>query len=251
MNNPKRRSDAHISGVPVQAPSAEHEFVSATTLLDLPSALLDGIALRLNRGTETLALICFGLFEAGLLHAPSFRLQLDRQCCDQLLSPRVLAALRARECKLAITLELPREQGSKLLAGVLEKLGICTAINACKLSSLEHSSLARPMPIECSRSLAQCLVNSFPSLTSLALHGYFIHCSGLASLLAHPRLSLQLQQLDLSSTFITQPKRPQPGAATPANLFYGVRLQQLSLLRRRLWVKTSPSCPTCGHCPST
>ncbi|KAL6758448.1 hypothetical protein V8C86DRAFT_3134393 [Haematococcus lacustris] len=234
MNNPERRSDAHISGVPVQAPSAEHEFVSATTLLDLPAALLDDIALRLLRGRETLAHTCFSLFEAGLLHAPSFRLQLDRQCCDQLLSPRVVSALRARECKLAITLEEPRVQGSRLLAEVLGKLGICTAVEACKLGSLQGPSLAPHRPpykrLDCSRSLAQCLVGSFPALTSLALHGYSIPCSGLASLLSHPQLSLQLQQLDLTGITILQAKRPEPGAATLANLFHASRLKQLSLL---------------------
>ncbi|KAJ9532468.1 hypothetical protein QJQ45_010503 [Haematococcus lacustris] len=230
MNNSKRGSDADVSGVPVQAPSAEDKLVPATTLLKLPAALLDDIAHRLVKGRETLARTCFGLFEAGLLHAPALRLQLDRQCCDRLLSPRVVAALRSRKCKLAITLELPREQGSRLLAEVLEKLGICTAVNACKLSSLEHSSLAPPMPMECSRSLAQCLVNSFPSLTSLALHGYSIPCSDLASLLSHPRLSLQLQQLDLSSSTILQPEQPEPGAVTLDNVFHAANLKQLSLL---------------------
>ncbi|KAJ9533513.1 hypothetical protein QJQ45_026595 [Haematococcus lacustris] len=224
-----RQCDAHISGVPVQAPSAEDVLVPATTLLKLPPDLLDDIA-HLVKGRETLARTCFDLFKAGLLHAPSLRLQLDRQCCDRLLSPRVVAALRSRKCKLAITLELPREQGSRLLAEVLEKLGICTAVNACKLSSLEHSSLAPPMPMECSRSLAQCLVNSFPSLTSLALHGYSIPCSDLASLLSHPRLSLQLQQLDLSSSTILQPEQPEPGAVTLANVFHAANLKQLSLL---------------------
>ncbi|GFH10223.1 hypothetical protein HaLaN_05497 [Haematococcus lacustris] len=43
------------------------------------------------------------------------------------------------------------------------------------------------------------------------------------------RLSLQLQQLDLTGSTITQPKRPESGAVTLANLFHGVRLQHLSL----------------------
>ncbi|KAL6750547.1 hypothetical protein V8C86DRAFT_3030992 [Haematococcus lacustris] len=194
------------------------------------AALLDDIAHRLVKGRETLARTCFGLFEAGLLHAPSFRLQLDRQCCDQLLSPRVIAGLRARECKLAITLEQPRVQGRRLLAEVLGRLGICTDVEACKLSSLEDSSLAPRTPMDCSPSLAQCLVESFPALTSLSLHNYAIPCSGLATLVAHPQLSLQLQQLDLSSTTILQAKRPEPGAATLATLFHASRLKQLSLL---------------------
>ncbi|KAL6756046.1 hypothetical protein V8C86DRAFT_2657276, partial [Haematococcus lacustris] len=230
MNSPQGRSDAHSSGVPVKAPPAQDEFSTATTLLDLPAALLDDIALRLVKGRETLARTCFGLFEAGLLHAPAFRLRLDRQCCDKLLSPRVITALRARVCKLAITLEQPRVQGSRLLAEVLGKLGICTAVDACKLSSLQDPSLAPRTPLDCSPSLAQCLVESFPALTSLALHGYSISCSDLATLLAHPRLTLQLQQLDLSSTTILQPKQPEPGAATLANLFHTARLKQLSLL---------------------
>ncbi|GFH22529.1 hypothetical protein HaLaN_20006 [Haematococcus lacustris] len=57
---------------------------------------------------------------------------------------------------------------------------------------------------------------------------------GLAALLSHPRLSVQLQQLDLSSTTITQAERPEPGAATLANLFHASRLKQLSLLNNNM-----------------
>ncbi|GFH10459.1 hypothetical protein HaLaN_05772, partial [Haematococcus lacustris] len=107
-------------------------------------------------------------------------------------------------------------------------------------------------------------MDSFPSLTSLSLHNYAIPCSDLASLLSHPplalqlqqldlssttilqpeqpepavpaiaqlspQLSLQLQQLDLSSTIITHAEQPEPGAATLSNLFHASRLKQLSLL---------------------
>ncbi|KAL6744652.1 hypothetical protein V8C86DRAFT_3127589, partial [Haematococcus lacustris] len=135
------------------------------------------------------------------------------------------AALRARTCKLAITLEQPRVQDSRLLVEVLGKLGICTAVEACKLSSLEERSLVPAMPLDCSRSLAQCFVDSFPSLTSLSLHSYAAMqlCRDLASLLSHPQLSLQLQQLDLSSTTILQREQPEPGAATLDNLFNAAR----------------------------
>ncbi|KAL6758430.1 hypothetical protein V8C86DRAFT_3025474 [Haematococcus lacustris] len=163
---------------------------------------------------------------------PDQRCWLDSPRCLQLLTPRVVAALQARTCKLALLLEQQRAQSSRqyirLLTEVLKKLASCVAVKACKLGISKGPSLCHEM--HCSHDLAPHLTDSFPSLTSLALHGYYIHCSGLASLLAHLRVSLQLQQLYLSSTFITQPKRPQPGAATPANLFYGVRLQQLSLL---------------------
>ncbi|KAJ9532452.1 hypothetical protein QJQ45_010519 [Haematococcus lacustris] len=190
---------------------------------------------------ETLARTCFGLFEAGLLHAPSFRLQLNRQCCDQLLSPRVIAGLRARTCKLAITIEQPRVQGSRLLAEVLGKLGICTAVEACKLSSLQGPSLAPRTPLDCSPSLAQCLVDSFPSLTSLALHGYSIPCSGLATLLAHPQLSLQLQQLDLTGTTILQQLE---GVAWGLDTFIAA-LAPLTQLQ----VLTMPGCRNLGGLP--
>ncbi|KAL6755473.1 hypothetical protein V8C86DRAFT_213858 [Haematococcus lacustris] len=53
---------------------------------------------------------------------------------------------------------------------------------------------------------------------------------GLASLITHPQLHLQLQRLDLSSTRTKQLQRPeQPGAVTLNNLFQGIRLKQLSL----------------------
>ncbi|KAJ9532447.1 hypothetical protein QJQ45_010541 [Haematococcus lacustris] len=180
-------------------------YTSEHPHLPPPVEWLDEAPLYERREEKPWPALAFGLFEAGLLHAPSFRLQLDRQCCDKLLSPRVVAALRARTCKLAITLEQPRVQDSRLLVEVLGKLGICTAVEACKLSSLEEPSLVPAMPLDCSRSLAQCLVDSFPALTSLSLHSYAIPCSGLAALLSHPQLSLQLQQLDLSSTTILQP----------------------------------------------
>ncbi|KAL6745567.1 hypothetical protein V8C86DRAFT_3035469 [Haematococcus lacustris] len=96
---------------------------------------------------ETLSLTCPDFSKTNLMYAPALHIQLDSQRCEQMLTPRVVAALRARTCKLALTL-----------------------------------------------------------------------------------LSLQLQQLDLSSTKIIQPKQPEPGAATLANLFHASKLKQLRLL---------------------
>ncbi|KAJ9510194.1 hypothetical protein QJQ45_015676 [Haematococcus lacustris] len=188
----------------------------ATRLLDLPPVLLDDIACRVMQlgATSQLPLTCRAFSLAHLLHVPALRIKLCRQRCDQLLTPRVVAALRARECKLAITLEQQRVQGSTLMTEVLKKLGICTAVKTFKLSSLEDPSLAPRTALDCSPSLAQCLVNSFPGLTSLGFLGYSTTCSGLAALLSHPQLSLQLQQLDLSSTTILKFEQPEPGAAT-------------------------------------
>ncbi|GFH11016.1 hypothetical protein HaLaN_06439 [Haematococcus lacustris] len=56
--------------------------------------------------------------------------------------------------------------------------------------------------------------------------------SGLVSLLSHPQLALQLQQLDLTGTVILEPEEAGPGpapAAALASLFQGLRLRQLSL----------------------
>ncbi|KAJ9509847.1 hypothetical protein QJQ45_011550 [Haematococcus lacustris] len=188
----------------------------ATRLLDLPTVLLDDIACRVMQlgATSQLPLTCRAFSLAHLLHIPALRIKLCRQRCDQLLTPRVVAALRARECKLAITLEQQRVQGSTLMTEVLKKLGICTAVKTFKLSSLEDPSLAPRTALDCSPRLAQCLVNSFPGLTSLGFPGYSTTCSGLAALLSHPQLSLQLQQLDLSSTTILKSEQPEPGAAT-------------------------------------
>ncbi|KAJ9532824.1 hypothetical protein QJQ45_010945 [Haematococcus lacustris] len=82
-------------------------------------------------------------------------------------------------------------------------------------------------------------MSSFPSLTSLSLHGYAIPCSGLASLLTHP----QLQQLDLSSTTILKPKRPEPGAATLDNLFHKSKLKQLRLSIQSVAGEDKPRMP--------
>ncbi|KAJ9521530.1 hypothetical protein QJQ45_008825 [Haematococcus lacustris] len=51
---------------------------------------------------------------------------------------------------------------------------------------------------------------------------------GLASLLCHPQLALQLQQLDLPNTVIKEPKEPGPDAAALSNLFQHAKLTQLS-----------------------
>ncbi|KAJ9520535.1 hypothetical protein QJQ45_007415 [Haematococcus lacustris] len=143
-------------------------------------------------------------------------------------------SLQARKCKLALTQEQQRAQSSMqyimLLPKVLKKLTNCAAVEACKLGIIQGPTLGPYEPLGCSLGLAQQLMSSFPGLTSLSLHGYAITCSGLAALLAHPQLNLQLQQLDLSSTIITHAEQPEPGAATLASLFHASRLKQLSLL---------------------
>ncbi|KAL6758427.1 hypothetical protein V8C86DRAFT_1498424 [Haematococcus lacustris] len=99
------------------------------------------------------------------------------------------------------------------------------------------------MPLDCSRSLAQHLMDTFPGLTSLSLDKYALPCSGLAILLSHPQLSLQLQQLDLSSTTILQAKRPGPGAAILETMFHASRLKQLSLSTQKMAGETEPHLP--------
>ncbi|KAJ9531195.1 hypothetical protein QJQ45_006644 [Haematococcus lacustris] len=246
----------------------------ATRLLDLPPALLDDIACRvmqLQARGGTLSLTCRAFSKANLLHAPALHIQLESQRRDRLLTPRVVAALKARTCKLALTLEQQQFQDSRqyirLLTEVLKKLASCSAVVVCKLCTRKGPSLYRDercKRLSCSPDLAQHLMDSFPSLTSLSLHNYAIPCSDLASLLSHPplalqlqqldlssttilqpeqpepavpaiaqlspQLSLQLQQLDLSSTIITHAEQPEPGAATLSNLFHASRLKQLSLL---------------------
>ncbi|KAJ9519477.1 hypothetical protein QJQ45_000570 [Haematococcus lacustris] len=117
-----------------------------------------------------------------------------------------------------------------MLTHVLARLGRCAAVEACKLSSGSGSGSGSfaMKPLDCAPGLAQHLLDSFPSLTALFLHGYSVTCSGLASLLSHPQLSLQLQQLDLQSV-ILQPQQPGPGAISLANLFHGARLKELRL----------------------
>ncbi|KAJ9509563.1 hypothetical protein QJQ45_011229 [Haematococcus lacustris] len=86
------------------------------------------------------------------------------------------------------------------------------------------------MALGFSLSFARELLESFPSLTALSLHGCSISCNGLASLLSHPHLSLQLQQLDLTRTTFLLPQRPTGfGSVTMATLFHGARLKELSL----------------------
>ncbi|KAL6748582.1 hypothetical protein V8C86DRAFT_3032748 [Haematococcus lacustris] len=213
----------------------EKQFATAppvTSLLDLPTSVLDDITRRALQHSdgETLSLSCRALSETRLLHAPSFRVKLETQHCDQLLTPRVTAALRARTNNLTLILEQPAKSSRKgLLCQVLARLGCCPAVKSCMLGSTKVSWSLKPL--DCTPRLAQHLMSSFPGLTALSLHGYSITCSGLASLLAHPSLCLQLQQLDLTRTTITQqPQQPdQPRATTLDNLFHGARLQQLSL----------------------
>ncbi|KAJ9507106.1 hypothetical protein QJQ45_004752 [Haematococcus lacustris] len=219
-----------LSNAPACCVALEKTETVCTSLLHLPVALLNDIACwaaQLECG-DALSLTCRAFSHANLLHAPAFRIQLDRQRCNQQLTLRVVAALQARTGRLALTFEQPRAQDSrralKLLGQILAKLGKCAAVQLCKLS---RSAPTRP-DLECPPGLAQRLLDSFPSLTALTIHGYSVTCSGLASLLCHPQLALHLQQLDLSSTVIKQPREPGPGAVSRSNLFQHAKLVQLS-----------------------
>ncbi|KAJ9521380.1 hypothetical protein QJQ45_001236 [Haematococcus lacustris] len=215
--------------------SAASAAPSATSLLDLPVALLQDIAsvaVRLG-ARDGLSRTCRAFSEANLRHAPAFRIQLDTLRCDQLLTSRVVEALQARTSKLTLTLQQTQPHGSRMyskqLSFALSKLGSCSAVDVCHLEWSRASRDDLPRLLDCTPGLAQCLVASFPSLTALSLHNYSVTCSGLASLLSHPQLALQLQQLDLTRTTISQPKRLEPGAVTLDTLFCGIRLKQLSL----------------------
>ncbi|KAL6759649.1 hypothetical protein V8C86DRAFT_1257234 [Haematococcus lacustris] len=161
--------------------------------------------------------------------------------------PRVVAALQSRTCKLALNSGQQQDQHTRQyimqLTNVMKKLASCAAVETCKLGTIEGPSLGPLKRLSCSPSLAQHLMDSFPSLTSLSLHNYATPCSGLASLLAHPALSLQLQQLDLTGTTILQAKRPEPGAATLAILFHASRLKQLRLLTKKMVGEARPLLP--------
>ncbi|KAL6750720.1 hypothetical protein V8C86DRAFT_3030732 [Haematococcus lacustris] len=213
------------AGAIKQAATCSQRKAAANKLVMSPDggrqALPDDVARRaiqLGAG-GALSLTCRAFSKTNLLHAPALRIQLDSQRCDQFLSARVVAALNARTCKQALTLEEQQAQNSRqyirLLTRVLRRLPSCAAVEACRLRSSKGPFLCRKL-LPCRSDLALELVSSAGN-------------SGLASLLSHPQLSLQLQQLDLSSTTI-QPKRPEPGATTLATLFHASRLKQLSLL---------------------
>ncbi|KAJ9520121.1 hypothetical protein QJQ45_030044 [Haematococcus lacustris] len=248
MNKRSRPNEALLadaSETPVPG-SSSAPAAATTSLLDLPPLLLHDIASHIAHlgPKQAVARSCFSLFQAGLLHAPAFRLQIHKQPCNQLLTPRVVEALQARTDKLALTLQQPQTKASgqytRLLTHVLAKLGRCATVETCKLRSRaafqqpQHSRSA-PDPgtlvaLDCTPRLAERLLDSFPSLTALCIQGFSVTCSGLASLLSHPQLSLQLQCLDLTGSTILQPQQPElPGAVTPSSLFHGLRLRQLSL----------------------
>ncbi|KAJ9531197.1 hypothetical protein QJQ45_006642 [Haematococcus lacustris] len=211
-------------------------------LLSLMAEILDDIASRavqLGAG-NVLSLTCRAFSQVNLLHAPTVYVDPGSQNWDELLTPRVVAALQSRTSKLTIELWQPPKLGSRqytqLLMHALDKLGSCAAVRACALNrgaedvdSDSDSDSDNLWTLDCSPGLAQRLVESFPGLTALSLTSYIITCSGLASLLSHPQLSLQLQQLCLTGINILQPQQPGPGAVTLDNLFHGARLKQLTL----------------------
>ncbi|KAJ9505135.1 hypothetical protein QJQ45_006633 [Haematococcus lacustris] len=203
----------------------------ATRLLDLPPALLDDIACRVMQlgARSLLPLTCRAFSQAHLLHVPALLIQLGRQCCDQLLTPRVVAALQARTSKLALTLWQPETVDSKcytdLLAHALAKLENCAAVEVCRLVSLGKYHPDQHRHLHCSPGLAQQLLDSFPSLTALTLRRLCVSSNALASLLSHPPLALQLQQLDIARTLCQD--RDEPGAV--GTLFQGLQLKQLSI----------------------
>ncbi|KAJ9521656.1 hypothetical protein QJQ45_009003 [Haematococcus lacustris] len=223
---------------------------SATRLLDLPPALLDDIACRVMQlgARSQLPLTCRAFSQARLLHVPALRIQLGRQCCDQLLTPRVLAVLQARKSKLALTLWQPETEDSdsyneqlaptlqlpqteytqdytELLAHALGKLDNCAAVEVCNLVSSGLYDPDKRRHLHCPPGLAQQLLGSFPSLTALTLEGLCVSSVALASLLSHPPLALQLQQLDIAN--VIGQGGDEPGAVVP--LFQGLQLKQLSM----------------------
>ncbi|KAL6763026.1 hypothetical protein V8C86DRAFT_463757 [Haematococcus lacustris] len=257
-----------FSNAPACCVALEKTETVCTSLLHLPVALLNdvaGWAVQLECG-GALSLTCRAFSHANLLHAPAFRIQLDRQRCNQQLAPRVVAALQARTGRLVVTFEQPRAQDTrralKLLGRVLEKLGKCAAVQLCKLI---RSGLTRPdHALDCTPGLAQRLLDSFPSLTALTIHGYSATCSGLASLLSHPQLALQLQQLDFPRSCIKQPKEPGLEAEAQSNLFQHAKLTQLSFddyeggllpdlqpLAKHLTKPCQPSYQPWVRCPSS
>ncbi|KAL6746299.1 hypothetical protein V8C86DRAFT_3149914 [Haematococcus lacustris] len=220
-------------GTAAVAPAAAAAPPPAPSLLELPIALLDDIisqAMQLG-STSALARTCSALYDRVLLHTPALRIQLNSQPRDQLLAPRIITALRARTGKLALVLEQHQQQlHQQHIEEWLAMMGSCPAVQAYKLHSTRAFSLLPLQPLTCTPHLAQRLHDTFPSLTSLSLTGYSVTHSGLASLLSHPQLALQLQHLDLTGTTIMWPPQPdEPGTVTLKNLFQGLRLKQLSL----------------------
>ncbi|GFH27638.1 hypothetical protein HaLaN_25995 [Haematococcus lacustris] len=231
----------------------------ASRMLDLPPALLDDIACRVMQlgARSQLPLTCRAFSQARLLHVPALRIQLGRQCCDQLLTPRVLAVLQARKSKLALTLWQPETEDSdsyncgmrnqfaptlqlpqteytqdytELLAHALAKLDNCAAVEVCRLVSSGLYDPDKRKHLHCPPGLAQQLLGSFPSLTALTLDGLSVSSVALASLLSHPPLALQLQQLDIAHIISQNGDMPfcdEPGAVVP--LFQGLQLKQLSM----------------------
>ncbi|KAJ9531620.1 hypothetical protein QJQ45_021782 [Haematococcus lacustris] len=185
----------------------------ATRLLDLPPALLDDIACRVMQlqARSQLPLTCRAFSLARLLHVPALRIQLSRQRCNQWLTPRVAEALQARTKTLELTLHTWAKDD--WYTGLL---ATCMAVDVCRLRACAD----RDLPPD----LAQRLMDSFPGLTSLELYDFSFTSSGLASLLAHPRLFLQLQQLQLSCATFQQAQ--QPGVVT-LGPFQGARLKHL------------------------
>ncbi|KAJ9531340.1 hypothetical protein QJQ45_006789 [Haematococcus lacustris] len=222
----------------------------ATRLLDLPPALLDDIACRgMQLGARSLLpLTCHAFSQAHLLHDPALRIQLGRQCCDHLLMPRVVAALQARTSKLSLTLWQPETEDSvyyrkqlaptlqlpqteytqnytSLLVHALAKLKSCAAVEVCNLVSSGAPFDDYSKYLHCPPGLAQDLLDSFPSLTALTMQGLRVSSDALASLLSHPRLARQLQQLHLTNTSILG--GDELGAVGP--VFLGLHLRQLSI----------------------
>ncbi|KAJ9532486.1 hypothetical protein QJQ45_010552 [Haematococcus lacustris] len=219
----------------------------ASRMLDLPPALLDDIACRVMQlgSRSLLPLTCRAFSQAHLLHIPALRIQLGRQRCDQLLTPRVVTALQARKSKLVITLWQPKkgdsaafkwkwaptlqlpqaedtQQYTDLLAHALAKLDNCAAVEVCRLFSGEyHPNIRRHL--RCPPGLAQHLLDSFPSLTALTLQGFLVSSNTLASLLSHPPLARQLQQLHLTTTYVLNGDKP----VHP--VLQGLQLKQLSI----------------------
>ncbi|KAJ9525898.1 hypothetical protein QJQ45_009228 [Haematococcus lacustris] len=216
-------------------------------LLELPALVLSTITslvVESGYGSE-LSLTCRAFSLTNLLHAPAFRVQLVMHHCDHLLTYRVVTALQARTKRLTVVLEQPppwdddpfdptNGQYMEKLTYALSMLAPmpCAAVQRCELVSDDRFDACEwfpPYSLGCTPHLAQPLLDSFPSLTALVIHRYSVTCGDLASLLSHPQLALQLQELDLPYSTIWQlDQAGEPGDVT-LDMFGNVRLQQLSL----------------------
>ncbi|KAJ9531921.1 hypothetical protein QJQ45_003622 [Haematococcus lacustris] len=203
---------------------------SSTQLHELPPLLLADLLQRYldAPARQQLFCTCKRLATALLQHSPCIQLQLPLPGSTT-MPPFLKTSMQTRSSCLQLVLMVPPPHAYRLASSALacsnlsHTLGCCASVQHLTLvcgstSLISPSRAAAVADIQYQRpgrkapclppwtpACSKTLVTAFPHLAHLALEACSVSADALASLVAHPRLTGELQQLDLSGALLVLP----------------------------------------------